>query len=384
MRKLNNKGMSIVELIVSFAIITVAVVYFSQSLITVSKLFKNTKEETDAYVEEVYAYRTLEAMFKEYSANSQIGVEQSMWFLGFMNFGVYCDVDESNITNLFDQSPEVVYKVHTVTEDIIVDYQKIGGLGKSCAALAGFLDPFGTGASASVFKTADVWIPMNYYKKESGSESLLIKWFTGNSVRAYNLDSIKGTEFGFNGIKNFYNPKLKLFVSMAKSKDGVKIYKYITKYDYAEYKEKGVDVIYVIQNDWFQKIKDLFTGGIWESVSQFITNMVSKLGDAFDLNGFISSIDPDNAIEDIFSGIATVIETGSQDAKEAALGFVATIGDGIDKLSDDVKESISNMNEVLQNTFEDLGEIADKTGDVLGDVGDGLKEGLNKFINLFK
>ena len=54
MNKLNNKGMSLVELIVSFAIVTVAVVYFSQCLVTVTKIYRNAEEETNKLVEETY------------------------------------------------------------------------------------------------------------------------------------------------------------------------------------------------------------------------------------------------------------------------------------------------------------------------------------------
>lgn len=378
MKKLNNKGMTLVELIVSFAIVTVAVVYFSQSLITTSKLFKNTKEETDEYVNEVYIYRTLEAMFEEYSENSQIGIEQSMWFLGFMNFGVYCDVDESNMEELLNKDPSAVYKLHKIGT-IQVDYQKLRG---TCSAFSGdwakVLDT-DLGSTPDTFKSANIWIPMNYYEIPEDSGNILdIEWFTGNKVKTYNAKKIDGNKFEIKQIKNFYNPKLELFLSMAVVGEGEnqKVYKYMTSFDYSEFKSNGGTVIYVIQNDWFVKIKELFNGGIWDSLSQFITNMVSKLGDAFDINGFISNIKFDSAIDDIFSGIANVIEKGGQDAKEAALGFVAAIGDAFEELSDGAKESISKFSDDMKETFEDLGEAADKAGDF-------IEEGWNKFIELF-
>lgn len=64
MKKLNNKGMSLVELIVSFAIVTVAVVYFFQSLITVSNIYKNVEKETNELVKETYYLRLLDNYYK--------------------------------------------------------------------------------------------------------------------------------------------------------------------------------------------------------------------------------------------------------------------------------------------------------------------------------
>ena len=40
MKKLNNKGLTLVELIVSFALVSVAMLYFYQTVSTVSKLYK--------------------------------------------------------------------------------------------------------------------------------------------------------------------------------------------------------------------------------------------------------------------------------------------------------------------------------------------------------
>lgn len=64
MKKLNNKGMSLVELIVSFAIVTVAVVYFSQSLVTVTKIYRNAEQETNELVKETYHLRLLDSYYK--------------------------------------------------------------------------------------------------------------------------------------------------------------------------------------------------------------------------------------------------------------------------------------------------------------------------------
>ena len=59
--KLNNKGVTLVELIVSFAIVGVAIVYFFQTLTTVNKLYYKAREETNKFVDKDYALRIVDA-----------------------------------------------------------------------------------------------------------------------------------------------------------------------------------------------------------------------------------------------------------------------------------------------------------------------------------
>ncbi len=61
MRKLNNKGMTLIELIVSFVLVAVAATYFYSTLDVVVKLYKESTNETDKFVEEDYAIRMAEA-----------------------------------------------------------------------------------------------------------------------------------------------------------------------------------------------------------------------------------------------------------------------------------------------------------------------------------
>ena len=61
MIKINNKGITLVELIVSFAIVGVAMLYFFQTLTTVSKLYETSKKETKEFIEEDYYLRILDA-----------------------------------------------------------------------------------------------------------------------------------------------------------------------------------------------------------------------------------------------------------------------------------------------------------------------------------
>lgn len=59
--KINNKGITLVELIVSFAIVGVAMLYFFQTLTTVSNLYETSKKETSEFIEKDYYLRILDA-----------------------------------------------------------------------------------------------------------------------------------------------------------------------------------------------------------------------------------------------------------------------------------------------------------------------------------
>lgn len=59
--KLNNKGLTLAELIVSFMLVGVAIVYFFQTLTTVNKLYATAREETNDFIERDYALRIADA-----------------------------------------------------------------------------------------------------------------------------------------------------------------------------------------------------------------------------------------------------------------------------------------------------------------------------------
>lgn len=61
MKKLNNKGLTLAELIVSFALVSVAMLYFYQTVSTVSKLYKKSKDETNNFAETTYLLRLVDA-----------------------------------------------------------------------------------------------------------------------------------------------------------------------------------------------------------------------------------------------------------------------------------------------------------------------------------
>lgn len=276
MKRINNKGMSLIELIISFAIVTVAVVYFSQTLSTVSKLYTKSNKETDEYVEEVYVYRILEAMFEVYSEKSQIGIAGNK-FAGFDTIFIYCNnPNPANIKPLFGKNTDIqnnagsnlselfgaITYPRNIRDDILKDlgiteYKRHAGLnestiewirvaGKKCEPL----DPHGrlddiidlnteTIVYGSELKTANVWIPVEYYDKlcEVRRDTGIGNWDIWKKNN--------GDNFEIAQINNYYNPSLKLFASVATMLSGKK-YTYYTEFDYRKYTSQGKIVRYFL------------------------------------------------------------------------------------------------------------------------------------------
>lgn len=61
MKKLNKKGVTLIELIVSFAIVSVALIYFYQTIVDLHRMYKNSNKATDEFVNKDYALRVLDA-----------------------------------------------------------------------------------------------------------------------------------------------------------------------------------------------------------------------------------------------------------------------------------------------------------------------------------
>lgn len=59
--KNNNKGVTLIELIVAFAIVSVATIYFFQTVSLVKKMYANAREETNDYTNKTYAIRMLDS-----------------------------------------------------------------------------------------------------------------------------------------------------------------------------------------------------------------------------------------------------------------------------------------------------------------------------------
>lgn len=66
MKKLNRKGVTLVELIVSFAIVGVAIIYFFQTLTTVNKLYYTARKETNEFIEKSYVLRIADEYISNY------------------------------------------------------------------------------------------------------------------------------------------------------------------------------------------------------------------------------------------------------------------------------------------------------------------------------
>lgn len=64
MKKMNNKGVTLIELIVSFAIVAVAIIYFFQTLYTVKKVYTSARNETQMFIDKDYALRIIDAKFQ--------------------------------------------------------------------------------------------------------------------------------------------------------------------------------------------------------------------------------------------------------------------------------------------------------------------------------
>lgn len=67
--KNNNKGVTLIELIVAFAIVSVATIYFFQTVSLVKKMYANAREETNNYTNKTYAIRVLDSCIDNYIDN---------------------------------------------------------------------------------------------------------------------------------------------------------------------------------------------------------------------------------------------------------------------------------------------------------------------------
>lgn len=76
--KIDNKGMTLVELIVSFTLVSIAVVYFGKSLYAVQQLYLNARKETTNYVNVNYAYRLIDACIESTREDDEINPNESI------------------------------------------------------------------------------------------------------------------------------------------------------------------------------------------------------------------------------------------------------------------------------------------------------------------
>src|SRR5574344_458591 len=74
MKKINNKGMTLAELIVSFALVAVAVIYFSQTIIVIRKMYVTAKKDTKNFVDVNYEFRLIDEAVKEKKKDTKVDI----------------------------------------------------------------------------------------------------------------------------------------------------------------------------------------------------------------------------------------------------------------------------------------------------------------------
>lgn len=120
MKKLNKKGVTLIELIVSFAIVSIAMIYFYQTIVDLHRMYKNSNKATDEFVNKDYALRVLDAYIKEKGVtNLSAGNVCTNYLLGYCNKaevtndGVFSKVELKKDTDVLATS-------YYYTEDKIV------------------------------------------------------------------------------------------------------------------------------------------------------------------------------------------------------------------------------------------------------------------------
>lgn len=108
--KLNNKGITLVELIVSFAIVAVAVIYFYQMLSSVTRMYSNSRKDLNHAAKVNYAFRLID---KAYEIGNLDHVCN-----GILN-GILQNIDEGN-------TEDSVKNCSISTEDVdLVNYDTV-------------------------------------------------------------------------------------------------------------------------------------------------------------------------------------------------------------------------------------------------------------------
>lgn len=122
-KRLNNKGITLIELIVSFVIVAVAVIYFYQMLTSVTKMYANTREGINHSAKVNYAFRLLDAA---YDLNIELSDECPN---ALSDIATDCVQDEEDefvtITFIVDEKEYTLYKYPEVLIDNTEDSEDI-------------------------------------------------------------------------------------------------------------------------------------------------------------------------------------------------------------------------------------------------------------------
>lgn len=141
MKKLNKKGVTLIELIVSFAIVSVAMIYFYQTIVDLHRMYRNSNKATDEFVNKDYALRVLDAWATKSDNNLSdlLSTASSPVKICYM-YNMACDDNETKYENdgefkkitLIDSSNKVL-AVYYKYEKTLVDLKL-----ESAGALDGY------------------------------------------------------------------------------------------------------------------------------------------------------------------------------------------------------------------------------------------------------
>lgn len=119
MKKLNKKGVTLIELIVSFAIVSVALIYFYQTIVDLHRMYKNSNKATDEFVNKDYALRVLDAYIKKKDVSS-LGNVCENYLLGYCSEAKVTKNGVFSKVELKDSHSTILATSYYYTEDKIV------------------------------------------------------------------------------------------------------------------------------------------------------------------------------------------------------------------------------------------------------------------------
>ncbi len=129
MNKLNKKGVTLVELIVSFAIVGVAIIYFFQTLYTVKTIYQTAQNQTDIFVAKDYGLRIIDEYLNDNSDNrTSIDSENNYFMVYYDGDPQLHDIVSKNTSNPCGNKESVIvpyysyYNYNINKYDVLVCY----------------------------------------------------------------------------------------------------------------------------------------------------------------------------------------------------------------------------------------------------------------------
>lgn len=133
MKKLNKKGVTLIELIVSFAIVSIAMIYFYQTIVDLHRMYKNSNKATDEFVNKDYALRVLDAYIKNGNGLNDILPSSDSQVRICENYDMFCDDDKTEILDnnnfkkiiLKDKEKKMITEYYKWSENETVDVSNL-------------------------------------------------------------------------------------------------------------------------------------------------------------------------------------------------------------------------------------------------------------------